>query len=567
MTGKERRRRQLVAELGAAGMRALSGIADLHFRGRRAHLGGRPLPALAPHLQPSQEEDDLGAFRGAADGVALRLTRSDPALHASLRPDDAVERVVFDVLEQFRVESLASASMPGVVGNLRHRHEQWSLAAQRDGLTESAAGLLLYAVAQVARARVTAEPVVEATEGLIESTRMALAPVIGRELAALRRDRMDQDAYARHALAIAHAVGAGVRSAVDAAERPDDGEANAAARALGRLLAPEAGDEILPTAGRGDGRDVGDDASGYRIFTTAYDTEARAASLVRAELLREYRERLDRRIADQGVNIARLARDLKAMLATPRQDGWDGAQEEGRIDGRRIAQLVVSPTERRLFRVEREQPAADCVVGFLVDCSGSMRQHIESVALLIDVLARALEQAGAATEVLGFTTGAWNGGRARRAWLRAGAPPGPGRLNEVCHLVFKDGDTPWRRARRDLAALMKADLFREGIDGEAVDWACGRLAARPERRRVLVVVSDGCPMDGATALANDPRYLDRHLRDVVARREGSGALQVRALGVGLDLSPYYRRSLALDVSAPPGNAALRDLVQLIGGRR
>jgi cobaltochelatase CobT len=396
---------------------------------------------------------------------------------------------------------------------------------------------------------------------------MALAPVIGRELAALRRDRIDQAAYARHALAIAHAVGASVRDAVDAAETPDDAEVNAAARALGRLLAPEAGDEVLPAAGPGNGRDVGDDGSGYRIFTTAYDAEARAASLVRAELLREYRERLDRRIAEQGVNIARLARDLKAMLAAPRQDGWDGAQEEGRIDGRRIAQLVVSPTERRLFRVEREQPAADCVVGFLVDCSGSMRQHIESVALLIDVLSRALEQAGAASEVLGFTTGAWNGGRARRDWLRAGAPPGPGRLNEVCHLVFKDGDTSWRRARRDLAALMKADLFREGIDGEAVDWACGRLAARPEKRRLLVVVSDGCPMDGATALANDPQYLDRHLRDVVARREGSGDVEVRALGVGLDLSPYYRRSLALDVSAPPNNAALRDLVQLIGARR
>jgi cobaltochelatase CobT len=288
--------------------------------------------------------------------------------------------------------------------------------------------------------------------------------------------------------------------------------------------------------------------------------------LVRAEQLRAYRERLDQRIAALGINVARLARELKSLLAVPQRDGWDGGQEEGRIDGRRLAPFIASPTERRLFRVEREQAEADCVLAFLVDCSGSMRQHGESVALLVDVLARALEQAGVASEVLGFTTGAWHGGRARRDWLRNGAPAGPGRLNEVCHLVFKDGDTGWRRARRDIAALMKADLFREGIDGEAVDWACRRLAARPEARRLLVVISDGCPMDGSTALANDPRYLDRHLRDVVERHERSGAVQVRAVGVGLDLGPYYRRCCAIDPTAPTDHGVLRDIVRLIGAR-
>ena len=164
-----------------------------------------------------------------------------------------------------------------------------------------------------------------------------------------------------------------------------------------------------------------------------------------------------------------------------------------------------------------------------------MKQHSEAVAMLVDVFVRALEQAGVASEVLGFTTGAWHGGRAARDWQRAGSPRHPGRLNEINHLVFKDADTPWRRARHDMAALLKADLYREGIDGEAVDWACDRLLAHNAERRLLVVVSDGCPMDGATALANDDYYLDHHLREVVARREQQGAVEIFGLGVGLDL--------------------------------
>ncbi len=562
------RYQQRVEELCAASIRALSGETDLHFRARRLHRGRKLLPIFGPHLQPSLEEDDFGSFRGAADGIALRLAFSDAALHARLCPADPVQRWIFELLEQCRVEAGAPADMPGVAHNLRHRFEQWSLACHRSGLTDTARGLLLYTVAQMGRSRVTGEPVVEATEDLLEATRFAIGPAIGQALAGLRRERGDQAAYAEHAQAIAAVIG-------EMIEQTDEADADAASEESGARNDPafsllldfdgEIEDGIADAQSR-DSRVLGEAKDGYRVFTTAYDQELRAGALVRPALLREYRERLDRRIGEQDFNIARLARQLKALLAVPVRDDWDDGREEGRVDGRRLALLVSSPAERRLFRVDREQPVADALLTFLIDCSGSMKQHSETVAMLVDVFVRALEQAGVASEVLGFTTGAWHGGRAARDWQRSGSPRHPGRLNEINHLVFKNADTPWRRARHDMAALLKADLYREGIDGEAVDWACDRLLAHNAGRRLLVVVSDGCPMDGATALANDDYYLDHHLREVVARREQQGAVEIFGLGVGLDLSPFYSQCTALDATAGLDNRLLFDVVCMLAGR-
>ncbi|WP_406134942.1 cobalt chelatase [Streptomyces sp. NBC_01089] len=563
------RHRQRVQELCGAAVRALSGVRDLHFKGGRPHRGQQALPVFAPHLYPSAQ-DDFGSFRGAADGLALRLAHSDQELHRRLRPDDRTARLVFEMLEQFRAESLAPAHLPGVERNLQHRHEQWSLAFHHSGLTETASGLLLHTVAQVCRARITGRPVVEETEDAIETTRGALAPVIGHPLAGLRRDRGDQARFAVHALAIAHAVAEMTASARAAARRGrperDDEERTPPAR-NGFTLVTEFDDGPAGAAAPA-GPDTGE-GGGYRVFTTAYDRQRRAGSLVRPAALTDYRERLDRRIAAQGINMAGITRELTARLASPVTRGWDGAQEEGYIDGRALARLIGSPTERRVFRAERTEPATDARVTFLIDCSGSMKEYGEALALLVDVFARALDRAGAECEVLGFTTGAWNGGRARRDWLRAGRPPRPGRLNEQCHLVFKDAATPWRAARRDIAALLKPDLFREGVDGEAVAWAArraqGTAAERePGSRRLLFVLSDGGPMDTATQRANGPGFLDRHLRDVVARYEQSGAVEMYGVGLGLDLSPYYRRSRVLDLSRGPDNGVFREILGLIG---
>lgn len=563
------RLQQQVEELCVAAIRALAGESDLHFRGRRLHRGPRRLPHFAPHLHPTLEGDDFGSFRGAADGLALRLRHSDEALHASARPDGAVQRLVCDLLEQFRCESLCDPSHPGVRHNLRHRFEAWSAAFHRSGLTETARGLLLYTLAQTARARITGEPVVEATQDLIEATRFALAPRIGHALGGLRRSRYEQPAFAVHARAVAEVVAemlaaAGDESAPSNARRRDATDTQA--RAFELLLDPDAatGDGIA-AVDSGDSRLLGDSPDGYRVFAREHDREVDAATLLRAPVLAGHRQRLDARVAAQGANLPRLARALHTLLAEPADDGWDGARESGRIDGRSLARLVATPTERRLFREERQAPQPSAALSVLVDCSGSMKTHAESVAMLAELLLRAAEQAGVQTELLGFTTGAWHGGRPARAWQRAGRPAHPGRLNELLHLVFKPADRPWRHARRGVAALLEPTLFREGVDGEAVAWASARLRALDVRRRLLLVVSDGCPMDGATLAANDAHYLDQHLRETVAAQQRAG-IEVFGLGVGLDLSPFYPRCRAIDLQAPPGNALFVELLELLAGR-
>ncbi len=571
------RLQERVEALCAASIRALVGQPLLAFRGRRLHRDGVALPAFAPHLHPVLAHDDFTSFRGAADGLALRLMQSDAALHQRLLPDDAVERLLFGWMEQLRCESLVPDTLPGMRANLKHRHEAWSAGFVLAGHAEGDSGLFMFAAAQMARAQVCGAAVPEAFEGLLEAPRFVLGPRIGLTLAGMRGSRHDQLAFAAHALALAQAVAALLRAAGASADEPSpdvsarDAAARAAAcAAFGLLMDPVAGaaNERFATSVHGATRQLADGTADYRVFSTAWDREDDAASLVRADALAAQRAQLDKRIAAQGVNVGRLARELRALFAVPVADGWDGAQEEGLIDGRTLARLVVSPTERRLFRNERRQPEADCALSFLIDCSGSMKTHAEDVAVLVDLFARALDAAGAECEVLGFTTAAWNGGRARRAWLAAGKPPQAGRMNERQHLVFKPFGRPWRRARQGVAALLKNDLFREGLDGEAVEWAAARLLQRDARSRVLVVVSDGSPMDSATALSNDAQYLDRHLATVVRRIERGGTLAIHALGVGLDLSPWYRSSHVLDLDARIGNAMFSEVLALLArGRR
>ncbi len=541
------RHEQRVRELRAATIRVLSQQRGLHFRGAALYRGGRPVPMPAPHLHPPTE-------RGAADGMALRLRHNDPDVHVELLPEDTASRLVFEMLEQFRVESLVPAAWPGVRRNLADRFRRWSEEFEASHSVETASGLLLYTVAQVCRSRITAEPIADWTQDLIEATRFEIASHIGPDLALLRRNRQCQKAFGVLARAIAERVANLPQLHTDPGERDSEWDA------FEWLFDADSDDDTTPAAPGGVGHTHHTETIDYRVFSRTHDETRNLETLVRPAQLREYRDLLDRVVEASGVNARALGRRLTQLFTEPHDDGWEGGRDSGLVDGRRLAQLVATPNERNIFRAQAHKPRTDAVVSFLVDCSGSMKAFSEPVTVLVDVYARALELAGVGCEVLGFTTASWNGGRVRRDWIRSGALRNPGRLNEIRHLVIKSADTPYRAARSAIAGLLKVDLYREGIDGEAVQWARGRLEVRDERRRILVVISDGSPMDTTTCLTNDPNYLDRHLRDVLAARSD---VDICAVGVGLDLSVYYDRCTALDLSAGTTHRVLTGVLETI----
>ena len=600
------RRQQRLDALCAATLRALSARREVHTRGPHWYAGDTALPSFAPHLHPQavqvakplplafvavpldpdvagrlpqraaawpQSRDTASlpdaatvtSFRGAADGIALRLRFSDAQLHRHLRPERAMARRVFDVLEQYRAESLVPAQWPGVRSNMSARFAAWSHAFVAARLHESAQGLLLLTVAHISRARVTAEPVDEALQDMLEATRFGLAPLIGHALAALRRCRHDQALYAQHALAIAQVVADLADSALQAAGKadkalPDDKEEDAW---LQIWVDFEAGEEN-GFASALQARDAAQgQAHSYRVFSTRYDREVRVTELVRPAQLQELRSQLDLSVRTSGVSAARLARRLQAVLALPQIDGWESAQDSGYVDGRRLAQLVAKPDEHRVFRMPQRAPRADVALSLLLDCSGSMKQHMDKLAPMVDLLTRALDMAGVTTELLGYTTNTWNGGRLLRDWRRAGKPAQPGRLNELCHMVFKDSAQSWRRSKPGMAALLKADIFRECVDGEALRWAAERLRGQDAQRRILVVFSDGSPMDGATVLANDTHYLDRDLQHSARQLEREALIELCAVGLGLDLSAYFARSTVLDFENQTVAQALGDVLALL----
>lgn len=558
------RRRHRIRELSAACLRALSRDPGLDLLGVHAYRGTEALPLNAPHLYPGSEALSFTSFRGASDGMALRVLHSDAALHRELLPEDESSRLVFEMLEQFRCESLVTG-LPGVVANLRARHVDWSMAYLRSGLAETSLGLLLYTIALVCRSRITGEPLVEESEDLIEGTRFGLAASLGPLLPPLRASRHDQRRFADAALAVAELTAdrvAALEGPNPSARRTRERQRTGSGFSL--VFDVAAGTGTTPTAEAGTSSTLDAARGSYRAFTTAYDQVLPASSLARRQTLDTYREQVVRRVHAEAVNVQLLARRLQGLLCVPERSGWSGGQEEGHLDGSRLSQLVCSPTERRLFRVEEHEPQAAATVAFLLDCSGSMKVHGESLAAFLDVMVRALERIDVSSEVLGYTTGAWNGGRSARDWRRAGRPNGPGRLNELNHLVFKDAGTGWRAARTGMAALLKQTIFREGVDGEAVQWAHSRLRRHDAGRRILLVISDGSPSDSATAEANDRAYLQHHLMTAVRAVETSGETAVVGVGVGLDMSPYFGNSVILDPGHLGGTESLRDLLAALG---
>ncbi|MBM3108887.1 cobalamin biosynthesis protein CobT [Pseudomonas sp. V1] len=569
---RREKRQQQLEELCAATLRALSGERRVRYRGGRLEVQERYFPVHAPHLHPNPEHDESLAWRGVADSLALRLKHSDQALVRQVLPQQPIARLVFELLEQLRVESLVADCHPGARRNMLRRFEQWSQQFLDAGHTEGHIGLLLFTLAQMSWILLCGGRAGEQTEMLIEAPRLSLLGHFGAAFGLMRRCRHDQPAFTEHALLIAAKAQALIED-LDA-ERLGDDE-NTVSQVVEKVHLAFALLLDVDQDGEGESSSSGDthgnprgsnDTFSYQVFSREHDCEHDATSLVRSDLLRELRQRLDRRLATQGLNLPRLAKRLGALLAAPRRDGWAFAQTEGQIDAGRLSRLIISPEQREIFRHELERPHSDCLVTLLIDNSGSMRNHIESIALLADAFSRALELAGARSEILGFTTGQWNGGRPLKHWRALGQPANPGRLNELSHVVYKNAETSWRRARPSIAALLKSDLFREGIDGEALLWARQRLLQRDARRRILIVICDGCPMDSATHQTNQQDILDLHLRQVTRQIEQEGTVELYALGLGLDLSAYYRRSLELDLSRSLDNAVFDEVLRLLSGR-
>lgn len=560
------RQQRLIRELSASVTRALAADSTVHIRQQQFFKGNRSLNSYAPHLH-LQEQEQLALLRGVADSLALRLQHSDTVLHQKNLPEHPVARLVFDWLESLRTESLVPDNLPGVKANLQSRFYYWSAGFHHAGHTNTALGILLYTMVQMCWSRLSGHPVYEETEDFIEATRASIGGQLGPLLVGLRRHRQDQAEYAKYALAIAEMISSSIEHALENQKKSKTDDEEEVLDSFALLLDLDSGEEgSINTATSGESATFEVLQGNYQVFDTAFDSQTYVADLIRPELLDSYREQINKRLATQYVNFNVLVHRIRQALSTPSSEQWEWDQEEGLVDGRRLSQLISSPMERRLFKQPIQQVVNDCSISFLIDCSGSMKGNAETITMMVDLLSRAIERSGATTEVLGFSTNAWNGGRPYRRWMSKGRHAHPGRLNEIDHRVFKDADTSWRHANRAIMALLKLDLYREGIDGEAVHWACQRLLQQSTKRKLLYVISDGCPMDSATNLANDEFYLDNHLQQVLGHYEKQG-IEICGLGINLDLSLLYKKYLIADLHKGLDNHFLDDFISSLYMRR
>jgi len=570
--------------------RALSGRQDveLAFTADAPTQSGRhlkvPMPARA--LPPEQ----VAEARGFADSFALRLRHHDATLHARSAPGDAVARAVFDAVETARVEALGSRGFAGISDNLDHaltmrmKSDPIARARAKDEVPLSSA------VALIVRERLTGREAPASAAAGLALVRDWVEERAGPELDALAHAIEDQGAFARltqQLLKDLELVEGEVLPQEDdeggsddegtedqqqdegdeGEESGDSGEGQVEARGEQREADTEEGEgseesEQSLDEGEGEPSDDGEDGMmpvrpnrplsdlppqfEYKAFTTAHDEVIAATELCDEDELDRLRAYLDQQLVHlQGV-VTKLANRLQRRLMAQQSRSWDFDQEEGLLDAARLARVVVNPMQSLSYKRERDTEFRDTVVTILIDNSGSMRgRPISIAAISADILARTLERVGVKTEILGFTTRAWKGGQAREAWLAAGRPPQPGRLNDIRHIVYKQADEPWRRAKRSLGLMMREGLLKENIDGEALLWAHGRLIARPEDRKVLMVISDGAPVDDSTLSVNSGSYLERHLRQVIGWIEARSPVQLVAVGIGHDVTRYYDRAVTI----------------------
>ncbi|HYD23890.1 MAG TPA: cobaltochelatase subunit CobT [Croceibacterium sp.] len=542
----------------------------------RVPMPGRALPA-----------DQAREARGFADSFALKLRHHDEALHRRLMPAEPGARAAYDAIERVRYEALGENNYAGMRGNLatatdlRTRADPISRATQADEVPlETAVALLL-------REQLTGQPVPDAARGGVELLREFIESRTGDDFERLALTLDDQRAFQslsldllRH-LSLVEAEPLDEQGDDEGGEEepgPDDTDGDDDDNDRGDELRQEqvAGDsgegegdeetteEVEQDADMKDGEPGDDGEEGmlpvranrpwtdlpdtfdYKVFTEEFDEVVEATELCDYEELDRLRAYLDSQLTGlQGV-VTRLANRLQRRLMAQQNRSWDFDQEEGLLDAARLARVVVSPGHSLSYKVERDQEFKDTVVTLLIDNSGSMRgRPISIAAISADIMARTLERCGVKVEILGFTTRAWKGGQSREKWLASGKPAQPGRLNDLRHIIYKKADEPMRRARKSLGLMMREGLLKENIDGEALIWAHNRLLARPEDRRILMVISDGAPVDDSTLSVNSAGYLETHLRKVIEWIEKQSPVQLVAIGIGHDVTRYYKRAVTI----------------------
>ncbi|GJE10829.1 cobaltochelatase subunit CobT [Methylobacterium longum] len=563
--------------------------------------------ARLPEPPRKLSAQDVAVLRGNADAMALRLGCHDVAVHRRLAPENAAARAVYDAVEQARVEAIGSRRMAGVASNITAMLEdRYHRGGKYETITDRADAPMEDAVALMVRERLTGQKPPEAAAKIVALWREHIEAKAGPNLDGLIGSIEDQRKFARSVRDLLTSLDMSDETPFDAEDDENDDENDAQddeqspsegdseEKSQGERAeietSEEASDEIedgaqeSADAPSGELPDESEDAESeeaseasrppqrqgneargpeYRVFNARFDEVIHAEELCDADELSRLRSYLDKQLSHlQGV-VGRLANRLQRRLLAQQNRAWDFDLEEGQLDPARLVRVVIDPYQPLSFKQEKDTNFRDTVVTLLLDNSGSMRgRPITVAATCADILARTLERCGVKVEILGFTTRAWKGGQSREAWLAAGKPPNPGRLNDLRHIVYKSADAPWRRARKNLGLMMREGLLKENIDGEALDWAHKRLLGRPEQRKILMVISDGAPVDDSTLSVNAGNYLERHLRWMIEEIETRSPVELLAIGIGHDVTRYYRRAVTIIDAEELGGAMTEKLAEL-----
>src|SRR5579863_6451511 len=576
---------------------------EVSFAAERPGMAGGK--ARLPEPPRKLTAADAAIVRGHADAIALRMACHDDAIHRRLLPGGQQARAVFEAVEQARVEAIGARRMGGVAKNLAAMLDDRFHRGKFDEITDRADAPIEEALAMLVRERLTGEAPPTAAKKLVDLWRPLIEERAGKNLDRLERVLDDQRRFGDAVHDLLDNLDMGEDRGSDSDEEEgeegdeenrkdqsgEDGEAadSADSERVSLEEAEASTDELpdsaaeavdSPAADMADDPDMGDSEAAaepwrprhnrneprgpdYRPFTAKFDEIVGAEELCEPEELERLRGYLDKQLSHlQGV-VARLANRLQRLLLAQQNRAWEFDLEEGLLDPSRLPRIVADPMHPLSFKREKDTDFRDTVVTLLLDNSGSMRgRPITVAATCADNLARTLERCGVKVEILGFTTRAWKGGQSRESWLANGKPANPGRLNDLRHIVYKSADAPWRRARKNLGLMMREGLLKENIDGEALDWAHKRLLGRPETRKILMMISDGAPVDDSTLSVNPGNYLERHLRWVIEEIETRSPVELIAIGIGHDVTRYYRRAVTIVDAEELGGAMTEKLAEL-----